>query len=110
MLLGWPRTVVAGGGMSLRGSVSVAVVVLSTSVLPAAAQSVARTPRPVLQQASISSGTLLGKVRDDAGSAVSGVVVVAMGTSVLAARTDVAGRFSLALPAGEYILRANRDG
>jgi len=51
-----------------------------------------------------------GVVRDDAGQAVSGVSILAMGATLAAVRTDSRGRFVLLLAPGEYILRAVRDG
>ena len=65
---------------------------------------------PVALQASASGGRINGVVRDEVGGLVGGVNVVAMGTSLAAVQTDGAGRFSLSLPAGEYILRATRPG
>ena len=56
------------------------------------------------------SGRIKGVVRDDAGQAVRDVSIVAMGTIVAAVRTDARGQFSLALPPGEYILRALCEG
>jgi hypothetical protein len=51
-----------------------------------------------------------GIVRDQAGDVVSDASVVAMGTTFASVRSDGAGRFVLALPPGEYVLRATRDG
>ena len=65
---------------------------------------------PVTLQASASGGRINGIVRDEVGGLVGGVNVVAMGTSLAAVQTDGAGRFSLSLPASEYILRATRPG
>ncbi len=87
----------------------VAVLVLSGLVVPAFAQPVVQ-PVSVLVRASTSGGTIHGIVRDDAGAAVGGVSVVAMGTTLVASRSDTLGRFLLALPPGDYILRASRDG
>ena len=64
---------------------------------------------PVTVQASASGGRINGIVRDEVGGLVGGVNVVAMGTSLAAVQTDGSGRFSLALPAGEYILRATLE-
>jgi hypothetical protein len=64
------------------------------------------------QQAAARGGRVHGLVRDEAGRAISGASVMAMGGTVVpvAARSDTGGRFTLALPPGEYILRATRDG
>jgi hypothetical protein len=56
------------------------------------------------------SGRVNGFVRDAAGAAVPQASVLAVGQSVVAARTDARGRFSMALPPGDYILRATRTG
>ena len=76
----------------------------------ASAQQPRRAPTPVSQQASAAGGHIRGIVRDDLGSVVGGVMVVAMGTTLAAAKSDMTGRYNLALPPGEYILRAARDG
>ena len=47
---------------------------------------------------------------DEFGRAVTGARIVALGTTLATARTDTGGWFSMALPAGEYILRATREG
>lgn len=51
-----------------------------------------------------------GVVRDEAGQAVSGVSIFAMGATLAAVRSDSRGRFLLLLAPGEYILRAAREG
>lgn len=65
---------------------------------------------PVTTQVSSRSGRVHGTVRDADGTPVSGVAVIAMGATLASVKSDWQGRFSLALPAGEYILRATRDG
>ena len=65
---------------------------------------------PVSTQAAMHSGRIKGVVRDDAGQAVRDASIVAMGTIVAAVRTDARGQFSLALPPGEYLLRALCEG
>src|SRR4030095_2661214 len=62
------------------------------------------------QQASMREGRIKGIVRDDAGQAVRGVSVVAMGTILATVRSAGRGQFILALPPGEYIRRATCDG
>jgi hypothetical protein len=75
------------------------------------AQTSSRTPPdPVSRQASAAGGRIRGVVHDDAGQRIGGANIIALGTTLAAARTDSAGRFDLALPPGEYILRANREG
>ena len=74
----------------------------------------AQTSRSTLvtQQASLRNGSIAGLVRDDAGRAVVGASIVALGTMPMPVmvRSDPAGRFLLALPPGQYILRATRQG
>ncbi len=92
--------------------IPVTVAWLSSLLLAAGAnaQQPRRAPMPVSQQASAAGGHIRGIVRDDVGTAVGGVMVVAMGTTLAAAKSDLAGHYNLALPPGEYILRAARDG
>ncbi len=61
-------------------------------------------------EASVRSGVVLGVVRDDLGTGVSGVAVTAIGTTQAQARTDSNGMFRLPLVPGDYVLRATRDG
>jgi Carboxypeptidase regulatory-like domain/TonB dependent receptor len=87
----------------------------SAWVLLAAASALAQgrnAPALVTRQASVGSGAIAGVVRDGEGQAVPGVSILALGAAPLPAlaRTDTSGRFELTLPAGEYILRATRDG
>jgi hypothetical protein len=71
----------------------------------------ARLPDRVLAGAAPNSGgRILGFVRDATGRAIAEASVMALGRTVISARSDAAGRFLLALPAGEYVLRASRAG
>jgi hypothetical protein len=87
--------------------------VVLLSLVDLSAGALAQTPvrveglgRPV----SLAGAAIQGVVRDDAGQAISGVSVLAMGATLAAVRTDSRGRFLLLLAPGEYILRAVRDG
>lgn len=75
---------------------------------PAFAQAVA--PVRILTSAATSSGRVHGFVRDDAGLAIAEASILAVGHTIIAARTDASGRFQMTLPAGDYILRATRAG
>lgn len=66
--------------------------------------------RAIVERASAGFSRIVGTVRDETGLAVPGVSVVAVGTTLAAAKSDVAGYFSMHVPAGEYVLRAARDG
>lgn len=68
-------------------------------------------PQPVGAHASagIASG-VVGVVTDEAGAAIDGVSILAMGATLAVVRTDAGGRFRLELAPGPYILRATRDG
>ena len=92
--------------------VPVSIALLSSLLVTSSAfaQQRGRTPAPVSQQVSAAGGHIRGVVRDEMGSAVGGVLVVAMGTTLASAKSDTTGRYTLALPPGEYILRAARDG
>jgi Carboxypeptidase regulatory-like domain/TonB dependent receptor-like, beta-barrel len=84
-----------------------------TVVTPAEIDAQTTSVPPTAQigrQASMREGRIKGIVRDDVGQAVRGVSVVAMGTILASVRSDERGQFSLALPPGEYILRATCDG
>lgn len=68
-------------------------------------------PLPLTRQASAAAASsIAGVVTDEDGERISGAAVLAMGSVVTAARTDVRGRFHLSVPPGRYILRATRDG
>ncbi|MET0212393.1 MAG: carboxypeptidase-like regulatory domain-containing protein, partial [Vicinamibacterales bacterium] len=57
-------------------------------------------------------GSITGVVSDDHGGPISGAMVSALGTVMVAkAITDASGYFSIdALPAGDYTLQAHRTG
>jgi hypothetical protein len=86
------------------------LIATSAVAQPASALPPVRAAAPVSTQVSAAGGQIRGIVRDDIGSAVGGVMVIAVGTTMAAAKSDLLGRYSLALPAGEYILRAARNG
>src|SRR5262245_56122401 len=92
--------------------VPVSIALLSSLLVTSSAFAQQRggTLTPISQQASAAGGHIRGIVRDDVGSTIGGVMVVAMGTTLASARSDSTGRYTLALPPGEYILRAARDG
>jgi hypothetical protein len=87
-----------------------ACVVIVAMPCVAFAQVAGRLPDPVARQASAAGGRIQGVVTDDAGRAVGGASIVAMGTTLAAVSTDGRGRFAISLPAGEYVLRATRAG
>lgn len=100
---------------SVRTQLNVSVGLLMAVVCASAAQAQQRQPQssskqPEWQQASLTSGKVLGVVRDDRGQVVSGVSISAIGTTSAVAFSDANGRFLLPLPSGEYLLRAHRDG
>jgi hypothetical protein len=68
--------------------------------------------RPVVPAvAKDAAGSLHGVVSDEAGGPVEGVTVSAIGETMVFAITDRKGRFQFDnLPAGQYLLRANRAG
>jgi len=71
-----------------------------------------RTATLVTQQASVRNGTIAGVVHDDAGQVITGASIVALGALPLPVmvRSDGTGRFLMALPPGQYILRATGQG
>jgi hypothetical protein len=57
------------------------------------------------------SGSIAGIVQDEAGAAVGGAVVSALGRTLVSTRTDRSGRFELrTLPPGPYVVRAQQTG
>jgi hypothetical protein len=95
--------------MPLRILVLIVIVLVVVPVERALAQFGDRRA-PVVQQVSAAGGRVHGVVRDDLGQAIRGASVVALGTAQALVRSDGDGRFSLSLPAGEYMLRASRSG
>jgi Carboxypeptidase regulatory-like domain/TonB dependent receptor-like, beta-barrel len=77
------------------------------AAVPAQSQTLVRASNTT---STLSTGQIRGVVRDDAGAAIGGVAVIAVGRTLAAARSDAGGRFRMALPAGEYVLRASRAG
>lgn len=86
-------------------------VALGVSVwLAAGASAQSLVPERVMARATISAGRVQGLVRDAAGNGVADASIIAVGLTVVAARSDVRGRFSLALAPGDYVLKASRSG
>ena len=82
-----------------------------SAVSEAAAQTApARGPVQVSAHANAQHARFTGTVKDDQGVAIEGALVSALGSTEGLAISDKAGRFSLALPAGEYHIRVHRDG
>ncbi|HVW04146.1 MAG TPA: carboxypeptidase-like regulatory domain-containing protein, partial [Vicinamibacterales bacterium] len=90
---------------------SVLAALLLSVVVPGAAraQSHARVV-PVAWHAESADAQIQGLVKDDAGSAITGASVLAMGETLAMVRTDERGRFTLRVPPGNYVLRATREG
>jgi carboxypeptidase family protein len=55
-------------------------------------------------------GRVAGLVRDAAGQGLAGVSVLALGETIVTARSDAQGRFLLQLAPGDYVLKATRTG
>jgi len=68
------------------------------------------TPVRMLATTSAASGRVYGFVRDANGAAIAEASVLAVGATVVTARSDARGRFHMAVPPGNYVLRAARDG
>ncbi len=79
---------------------------------PAAAQDRASNLVPhITQLAAASSGSISGKVVDEGGAPLDGVVISALGGGTAFAVTDRGGAFTLReLPPGPYLLRAHLQG
>ena len=95
-------------------STSLPLSILLVAVVGAAGQAGAQTRaeaiQPVAVQAAVADGRVSGVVLDEAGAGLGGVSILATGTTLAIVRSDSKGRFALVLPAGEYLLRAVRDG
>ena len=106
--------------MARLGRVLTAAVIAGagTALVPCSVQAQApsvqvRSDRavPVTQVARLASGTITGIVSDDRGGPISGASVTVTGAAMAIAVTDETGRFVTdRLPAGEYVLRAYREG
>jgi len=81
---------------------------------PEPAQAQDRAPNlvsPITQLANASAGWISGKVVDEGGAPLDGVVISALGGGTAFAVTDRAGAFTLPeLPPGPYLLRAHLQG
>jgi hypothetical protein len=86
----------------------VLVAILGPAV-PARAQPTV-APSPVVFETSAANGRLQGIVTDEGGATISGVSILAVGATLAAVTTDADGRFALALPTGQYVVRAAREG
>ena len=78
----------------------------------AAAQPPVTFPGPVKvsAQASSQQARIVGTIVDDRGAVIEGALVTALGVTQSLTISDTAGRFSLALPPGEYQIRVHREG
>ena len=65
---------------------------------------------PDLRADAPASGRVLGIVKDAAGEAIVDASVLAVGQTIVSSRSDVRGRFQMALPPGDYVLKATRSG
>jgi hypothetical protein len=63
-----------------------------------------------MKVASVTTGRITGVVRDQRGQGIAGVAVLALGETLATTRSDSRGHFAMALPAGEYVLRATHAG
>ena len=89
---------------------AIALISLLGPIVGAASAQTPPAPTRVLASAPIAAGRVHGMVRDGAGIAVADASILAVGQTVIAARSDHRGRFQMAVPPGDYILRAARDG
>jgi hypothetical protein len=94
--------------------VSAGVVALLGGAVSAHAQSMAPSSSPeAIRLASnlpVRVGRVQGTVKDQSGIVIGDASILAVGQTVVSARSDASGRFHLALPPGDYVLRASRDG
>jgi hypothetical protein len=76
----------------------------------AAAQDAVLGPVKISEQANVSHARITGTIKDDLGAPVEGALVSALGVTQGLVISDSAGRFSMALPPGEYQIRVHREG
>jgi hypothetical protein len=94
----------------VRSAAVIGVVGLVLAARPVAAQEPRVSALPGMQ-ASLTSGTITGTVRDDRGGALAGAMVSALGATLASTVTDDRGNFSFSrLPEGDYLLRAHMRG
>ena len=95
-------------------ALSAGVVALLGVVVSAHAQLAAPSSSPeairVASNLPVRVGRVQGTVKDQSGIVIGDASILAVGQTVVSARSDVTGRFHLALPPGDYVLRASRDG
>jgi len=93
-----------------RHLLSITILVCGYAVAIAAATRTAGAPETTIEPAAATSGRVTGLVRDAAGQGLAGVSVLALGETIVSARSDADGRFLLSLAPGDYILKATRLG
>src|SRR3954466_184680 len=87
------------------------LILLATPALVPAQSAGDFAGQPVARVASAAPGSLFGRVQDEKGSPVGGVVVSALGTTTTFAVSDRDGRFEFGtLAPGPYMLRAHLSG
>lgn len=96
----------------MRRSTAIGIgIIVGFGVLPAErADAQMPAPERLLARASLAAGHVDGLVRERSGRSVADASIVAVGQTIVAARSDARGRFSLVLPPGEYVLKASRAG
>lgn len=67
-------------------------------------------PVKITEQANAQHARIAGTIKDDQGAAVEGALVSALGATQSLAISDTSGRFSMALPPGEYQIRVHLEG
>jgi hypothetical protein len=87
------------------------LLVLATPAIAPAQSAGDFAGQPVARVASAAPGSLFGRVQDEKGSPVAGVIVSALGTTTTFAVSDRDGRFEFGtLAPGPYVLRAHLSG
>ncbi len=89
-----------------RSSPFLVVLLCLSAVSGAWAQTHSRHTQAIPTSEPAEAGQILGRVTDDGGTAVKGASILALGTTLVAARSDQDGYFRLNLTPGDYVLRA----
>lgn len=95
----------------MQKKLPVLIAFVSSLAGPAGVQAGQQETQPIISvHAAVYVTEIVGVVKDELGRGLPDAKVLAVGKTLAAVRSDASGRFALALPAGDYILRASRDG
>jgi hypothetical protein len=94
----------------MRHRIPVITICIVSTWVGASLSAQSPAPERLLARAAIETGHVSGLVSDAVGRGVADASVLALGQTLVSARSDVRGHFQLSLPPGDYVLRATRSG